>query len=685
MRLFIFLCIYFISISSAFSYTDETHFSITFNTTRSFRVFTPLNYDATNFSRRYPVIYYFHGCGGSYQQSGSYSYQDYGLTAPLVIEREEDPAYEFANNADFENVALAKDVIIVCVDGKIEELPPGCQVYFPSLAESWEGNYYNFSAYIKELIDVVDARYRTKVGAGFRAVTGLSMGGHVAIWVAATNPDLFSSVSQFCHSPNFYDVGKPYYLTAVDVKELWRNFRGLPFRHSTNDRDYLKYYTDQLFTIFSGAGFENEYYQADDCHHSAARVDLQVDFHLKHFSNIGEKIPCFSYINLYPDFKVRGYQVSSRKKGNGWIYLHNVTQNSFGIYTRRRLPWGRSMPAFTISITTPAQYKPGGDYILSRYSYADDKFLTQKTQADSLGQLRITSDGGAGEEVGIISDDLQPPVLILIDTVNENIFLSDQVETTLKFELVNLSMTSQIIDFSVSTDNADLLKIVTQPRQLTIPAQSRLALDSFVVCKGNYLGMHRNIGYLKISSSINGILQDQEQILQVHVKNKELNLGSSDIKIFDGRSENLSLFQYDWNGWDSPVSSGTINEGSGNGNGIPEIGETFSIWIRYPQALDGQDKSTWHPTVPIESKSNQSLSVEKIVHHDQSTGRALLSAQVQLKRSPTKDQSVKFILQTEFLKVQPLVNDCHRSTADNFGYFYCDIEFTEDGTFEVKN
>jgi len=48
------------------------------------------------------------------------------------------------------------------VDGKIPDLP-GCGVYFPSLSDSWNTNYYNFSTYIRELIEVVDSRYNTKM------------------------------------------------------------------------------------------------------------------------------------------------------------------------------------------------------------------------------------------------------------------------------------------------------------------------------------------------------------------------------------------------------------------------------------------------------------------------------------------------------------------------------------------
>jgi len=361
---------------SVLSFTNESHYSATFDTIRFFRVFTPPDYDPGDTSKKYPVIYYFHGCGGSYRSSGTYSYADHGLTAPVAINRDYDPDYEYPNNADFENIAYHREVIIVCVDGKIPDLP-GCGVYFPSQSDSWNGNYYNFSTYIRELIEVVDSRYNTKVGPQYRAISGLSMGGHTAIWVAAANPHLFSSASEFCHSPQYYNVGEPSYMTTIDVQQLWRNLRGLPFRHSTTDRDYLMYYTNQLYETYSGAGFENEYYLADFCKHGAARVDLQFDFHMNQFDSVKEVVPCFSFVNLYPSFEVRGYNLSSSKQGNGWIYLRDVTKNGFGIYTRERLPWGNPLSNFGISLTTPPVYTPNEAYTLSRYSYQQNSFSSE--------------------------------------------------------------------------------------------------------------------------------------------------------------------------------------------------------------------------------------------------------------------------------------------------------------------
>ena len=180
-------------------------------------------------------------------------------------------------------------------------------------------------------------------------------------------------------------------------------------------------------------------------------------------------------------------------------------------------------------------------------------------------------------------------------------------------------------------------------------------------------------------------MQEKEHIIQVTVKNQVQYPEPSGIKIFDGRSEELSLFKYDWNEWNEPLSSGVISEGSGNGNGKAEMGETFSIWINPPIAFDSLDIRTWHPSIPVVARGNTDIVVEKVTRHSFSTGRSLLSAQIRLNRKPEKNNPVRILMQSEFLKVQPLVNDCHRNTADNFEYSYYEILLNEDGSVGISD
>ncbi|MBR5102463.1 MAG: prolyl oligopeptidase family serine peptidase, partial [Muribaculaceae bacterium] len=51
-----------------------------------------------------------------------------------------------------------------------------------------------FETYVSsELVKYVDKNYRTMADKRFRAITGLSMGGHGALWLAWRHPDVFGS------------------------------------------------------------------------------------------------------------------------------------------------------------------------------------------------------------------------------------------------------------------------------------------------------------------------------------------------------------------------------------------------------------------------------------------------------------------------------------------------------------
>jgi len=205
------------------------------------------------------------------------------------------------------------------------------------------------------------------------------------------------------------------------------------------------------------------------------------------------------------------------------------------------------------------------------------------------------------------------------------------------------------------------------------------------VIEGKYKNSFENKGYIKISYSIDGIPQEKEHIIQVHVIDQAIPLESSQVKIFDGKSENLSLFKYAWNEWDNPNSSGIITEGSGNGNGKIEAGEVFSLWIQPPSAYDELDISTWHPTVPVQVEGKTDVFIEEIKGHRFSTGREVLSAQILLTRTPTKNNPVVITFQSELLKVEPLENDCHRNAADNFTYSYYEITIDQNGLIKVNS
>jgi hypothetical protein len=548
----------------AHAYQDHQHYSQVFESDRYFRVFTPDDYDSSNTAKQYPVIFYCNGCGGSYAGDQYSSYWGSGGYEPPYTS--DDPVYNKPFNGDFEFYTDNNDVIIVTVDGKLYGTG-GCDVYYPYVnSTNWSGNDFNYSLYFRELIQVVDSLYNTKADPDFRAVTGLSFGGHSAIWIAASNPHWIRSGSNFSHSPPYWKAGPPPVTTPIDVTQLWRNFRGISYRTSTNDQDYLFHYSRQLGNICEGAGFENEYHKAIFWRHWAADADSQFDFHMATFMNARPSNQCFSYINFYPDFDVWDYTITSNKSEEGWIYLRDVTENGMGVTTRLRLPFGTCLSAFNINIKTPPLYTPDGSYKLIRYHYRTGKFSTNPVKADSTGSLAIVSSGSMGEEIGITGNGLDPPVILLADTLNETIYIPSDRDTALSFDVVNLSETdlSSVI-FYVSAWNNNI-KVMSGLMVTDIPARSRKRLDSLAVVRAKYLIEHdvryyTNVGYIKVAIYVNGKKQAREQFFQIHAMNEITQIDSADAKVFDGCLE-----------WGLPVYSFTYGYGEWvSGKYIPAL------------------------------------------------------------------------------------------------------------------
>lgn len=121
-------------------------------------VVVPERYSAPGDTARYPVVYMLNGHGGDYR------------SWPSLLPK-----------AD--SLATLYDVIIVCPDGRNSW-------YWDSPVDP---SMQMESFFTDCLIPTVDSLYRTMPARGGRAITGLSMGGHGALWLAWRHPDLFGA------------------------------------------------------------------------------------------------------------------------------------------------------------------------------------------------------------------------------------------------------------------------------------------------------------------------------------------------------------------------------------------------------------------------------------------------------------------------------------------------------------
>ncbi|MEO6314617.1 MAG: alpha/beta hydrolase family protein [Chitinophagaceae bacterium] len=120
-------------------------------------VITPNGYKKT--SKKYPVLYLLHGYAGNYKR--------WLLVAP-----------QLKNKAD------EMQLIIVCPDG-------GYGSWYVDSPEDSAVRYETFTAI--ELVQHIDSVYKTRPIRSQRAISGLSMGGHGALYLAIRHREIFGA------------------------------------------------------------------------------------------------------------------------------------------------------------------------------------------------------------------------------------------------------------------------------------------------------------------------------------------------------------------------------------------------------------------------------------------------------------------------------------------------------------
>ena len=134
------------------------HASTSLGSERIFSILLPLGYADSD--ARYPVVYLFHGGG-----------QDH--TA-------------FMARAIFPALARKQEAIFVM---------PAADRNYSAMSAEGQTRYNNYIA--SELVDYVDANYRTIASPQSRAIAGISMGGRIATMTALQHPQRFGIVGAF--------------------------------------------------------------------------------------------------------------------------------------------------------------------------------------------------------------------------------------------------------------------------------------------------------------------------------------------------------------------------------------------------------------------------------------------------------------------------------------------------------
>lgn len=164
--------------------------------------------------KKYSVIYLLHGAGGDYKA---------WLT----------------KSPDIKKYADLYNVILVCPDGDKTSW------YFDSPIDC----NMQYETYItKELVTTVDNKYATIQNNNHRAITGYSMGGHGALYLAFKHPDIWAVAASMSGGvdirpfPMAWDIAKRLGSYAEN-KEIWENNTVINLLYLLNGKN-LKFLID---------------------------------------------------------------------------------------------------------------------------------------------------------------------------------------------------------------------------------------------------------------------------------------------------------------------------------------------------------------------------------------------------------------------------------------------------------
>lgn len=550
---------------------DHTYNSKVFGEARHYRIFLPLDYQTS--TKRYPVVYYFHG------HSDRYTLEDYdhGLdTVPKI-------AKFVANHA----------LIVVAPDGYVAARYTGFYGGDPYDVRQDGGNL-DFGAYFVELIRLIDANYRTLTSRRYRATSGLSMGGFMSLYLSARFPDLVGSASAFNPGPEFY-VGEK------NRRSLWRpkdhvlNHEHTMIRLVRASGDFISQYSEETRAAYASTPSVDFEFRQDEYHrHWATSISETLDFHMRAFANpaLDNTPTTWNYSSAYTQFKVHGYEVRSNLAGPGLIYLDEVKQGVFGIRTRKWAPDGPPANCSSVAVTTDSLYRSGATYRVIDFDLTTSKPRQYDTVADQAGRLHLET-GCSGHEIGVNGPGTgAQPLVLLTVTGKDFLRVSPGKIVSLPVRLFNPRTTAQSgiqVELTSEYPTVEIARGKSEVPSLAAGAIADLSKSlqaRFIAGEGDFARARLN---LKVTAET---APEENHYFDVLIAPENIPAPES-IAIMDGRTQTFPVFRQRGNSGGGYSIMRTVTEGHGNGNGILEPGEEATIWVKVRQGLDPFDKNNW--------------------------------------------------------------------------------------------
>ena len=527
---------------------DSRHYSNVFGEIRNYRIFLPPGY-FDNPQKKYPVIYFLHGWSQRYFGDGGQKFDEFDKGGD--------------NKGDnIANFVSTHPVIVVKSDGY--NRVPGEQYYLRPYNIDPVETFRQFPLYYPELIDYIDTHYRTLADREHRAISGLSMGGFMTFWIGGKYPQLFSGAGNFCGSAEFI-VGPRNFPVEYRHLDMYKNYAGMNLRLNYGDKDFIRSYHQDLNRIWPLV-MDNYEYKIYDAEHSTCGLGEMFGFLFNTFKNPPARPLRWDHIDVYPEFSVWNYKVSSDRNVPGFTILENVDKRGFKCAVREFLPNGEILPFVNLSITTPALYEKNQEYVINDVENNGFKSLSKMVRSDNSGRLVIPLNGSM-HEIGINKKDDKANICIAAVDIENMSWATNGKDVSLSIKILNkgMSMAKKIVaKLSATRKSANIIKGqsefgsigVNEIKTCQTPFSFRVQADSIEIAK------------FKLT------LKDEhnhEWVDFFELPLKKNLPGIKDFEIADGK-----IFTVAKGG----VDSETILLGRGNADGIANPGESIVLLVK---------------------------------------------------------------------------------------------------------
>ena len=396
------------------AYADTMHFSQVFNHIKNYRLYLPAGYEQS--SKKYPVIYFFHGWGGRHFKDDN-ALLEYEKIKTLVDKYQ---------------------LILVMWDGNIEPSEPR-----PYNTGNHEDVKYTVQMkdYFLELVEHTDSTYRTLADRQHRGIIGFSMGGFMSFFLAGKYPEKIISAVSLAGSPEFF-IGHPGNHTLYPVRYMFSNLQDVSIRMYNGDSDVLYYLNDEVQQGARWAGIPLDYRKFHGPHMVDHPGEVKVfESAMKFVTDAFKARPKtrtrWSHTDIYPEFAVWDYKIRTGKNEPGYNSITNVDKSGFGFHQRKWLPDGPPLNTGTVEVSTAPIYSSGKQYNIVHYNKTTGEVTEQKQQADKNGRLSFMYEQ-PGTETGIYKDEEGPSFVVLDHTTgNNNRFLFNGQKGLLSLKLFN--------------------------------------------------------------------------------------------------------------------------------------------------------------------------------------------------------------------------------------------------------